>query len=142
MRFRPVNASERMEAACKRLFEATQDIGVWEWDDTYVAALAIIESPHEGEALAALTELLPYSWNTLEIKSAPETVRRISDVWRDLMAGQLLFVLDPEADPMLFATLWPWGDRLKSSLRVSCTAVSSAVVRADPQARLRACFNL
>ncbi len=142
MRFRSGNARERMEAACQRLLEATQDVAYWEWDDDYVAALAIIESPHEREALATLTESLPHSWNTLDVRSAPEPVRHVSGVWGDLMAGQLLFVLDPEADPMLFAAWWPWGDRLKSSLRISCAARSESVAKADPQAKLRACFDL
>lgn len=142
MRFRPGNARERMEAACQRLLEATQDVADWEWDDDYFAALAIIESPHESEVLATLTELLPHSWSQLDIKSAPEPVRQVSGVWGGLMTGQLLFVLDPAADPMLFATWWPWGNRLKFSLRVSCTAQSEVVARADPQANLRGCFGL
>ena len=142
MRFRRGNARERMEAACQRLLEATQDVAYWEWDDDYFAALAIIESPHESEVLATLTELLPHPWSQLDIKSAPEPVRQVSDVWGGLMTGQLLFVLDPEADPMLFATWWPWGNRLKSSLRVSYSAASEGAAKADPQAKLRACFDL
>lgn len=142
MRFRSVNAAERMEAACKRLLEATEHIGAWEWDDTHAAALAVIESSHESEVLATLTESLPHAWSTLDIKSAPESVRQASGARGDLMAGQLLFALDPEADPMLFATWWPWGDRLKSSLRVSYTARSEAAGKADPHATLRTCFDV
>lgn len=142
MLFRPANARERMEAACTQLLEATQGIATWGWDDSYAAALVVIESPHESEVLATLTELLPHSWNHLDIKSAPEPVRHISGVWGGLMAGQLIFVLDPEADPTLFAAWWPWGNQLKFSLRVSCIARGRAVVKADPQAKLRACFGL
>ena len=142
MRFRLVTASERMEAACERLLAATKDMGAWEWDDAYGAVLAIIEAPDESAALAALTESLPHSWNNLDIRSAPEPVRHVSALRGDLMAGQLLFVLDPEADPMLSAAWWPWGNRLKSSLRISYTAQSEAVAKADAQAELRACFNL
>ncbi len=142
MRVIPGNAPERMGAACQRLLEAMQDVAPWKWDDDYVAALVIIESPHESEVLATLTELLPHSWNHRDIKNAPEPVRQVSGAWGGLMTGQLLFVLDPEADPMLFATWWPWGNRLKSSLRVSCTARSEVVATADPQANLRGCFGL
>ena len=142
MRLRPENARERMEAACKRLLEATQDTGAWEWDDRYIAALAVIESPHESEVLATLTEWLPHSWDHVDITSAPDLVREVSGVWGGLLDGQRLFVLDPGADPMLFASWWPWGNQLKFSLRVSCSARSETVANADPEATLRACFGL
>ena len=136
------NANESMEAACRQLLEATQQITAWEWDDRNAAALAVIESSHESEVLASLAELLPQSWNHLDIEDAPEPVRRASGVCGGLMAGQLMFVFDPEADPMLFAAWWPWGNGLKFSLRVSCTARDDTVADADPHAKLRVCFGL
>ena len=142
MLFRRTSVSERMEAACEQLLAATKDISAWEWDDTYDAVLAIIESPHESEPLATLHESLPHSWNTLDIRGAPEPVRHVSGLLGDLMAGQLLFVLDPEIDPMLSAAWWPWGNRLKSSLRISYAARSEAAAKTDAHAKLRASFDL
>jgi len=142
MGFGPDNARERMEACCERLLEATQGIAAWEWDDSYSAALGVIESPHDSKVLATLTELLPCCWNHLDINNAPEPARQVSGVWGGLTVDQLLFALDTDADPMLFAAWWPWGNRLKFSLRVSCTARSEAVAKADPQTQLRNCFGL
>jgi len=142
MDLRPGSARERMEAACKGMLEATQDLAAWEWDDRYFAALAVIESPHESDVLASLSELLPHSWNHVDIKSAPEPVLQVSGVWGGLMVDQLMFALDPGDDPMLFASWWPWGSRLKFSLRVSCSARGEAVVKSDPQAKLRSYFGL
>jgi len=141
MRLRPANARERMEAVCTGLLEATRDIAAWEWDDAYSAALATIESEHEKRVLGALTEALPHCWDHVDIKSAPEQIRHVSGVWGGIMSGQRLLVLDPAADPMVFAAWWPWGNRLKSSLRVSCYARSETVAKADPQAVLRTCFG-
>jgi hypothetical protein len=131
-----------METACTQLREGTREITEWEWEESSAAALAQFESQHDGKVLALVTELLPHSWDQIEIKTAPEPVRHVSGVWGGLMAGQRLFVRDPEIEPMLFAAWWPWGNREKFSLRVSCTAWSEAVLRADPQAKLRGFFGL
>jgi len=141
MRLRPANARERMEAACKQLLEATQGVAVWEWDDAYAAALATIASAQQQQVLDTLSDALPHRWDHVDIKSAPERVRHVSGVWGGVMSGQRLHVLDPDADPMLYAAWWPWGNRMKASLRVSCHARSETVAKADPQAVLRACFG-
>ena len=142
MQFRSANARERMEAACKRLLDATQGVAVWEWDDAYAAALATVESADQQDLLETLNAVLPHSWDHVNIKTAPERVRHVSGVWGGIMSGQRLHVLDPDTDPMLFAAWWPWGNRLKASLRVSCQARSEIVAKADPQAILRGCFGL
>ena len=58
------------------------------------------------------------------------------------MTGQTFFVLDPGADPMMYAAWWPWGSRLKFSLRVSCVARAETIIKTDPQARLKGWFGL
>lgn len=142
MRPRRLNAIEQMQAATARLREGTRDIAPWEWDQAYWAALTVIKAPHEEEVFELVREALPYSWDPLEIKTAPEQIRRAAGVWGGLMTGQQFFALDPNADPMMYAAWWPWGSRLKFSLRVSCSARADSIVKADPQARLREWFGL
>jgi len=139
---RRLNAIEQMHAATTRLLEGTRDIAPWEWDQNYWAALAVIKSPHETDFMEVVDEVFPHSWDPLEIKSAPEQIRRVAGVWGGLMTGQQFFALDPGADPMMYAAWWPWGNRQKFSLRVSCSARAEAVIKADPQARLRGWFGL
>jgi hypothetical protein len=136
------NALGRMESACKGLLEATREHSAWQWDDDYHAALAVIRAPHEAAVLARVEGLLPHAWSQLDIKQAPPHVRHVCGVWGGLMTGQRLFALDPELDPMLFATWWPWGNRLKFSLRVSAYGRGDAVVKADPQGKMRAFLGL
>jgi hypothetical protein len=131
-----------MEAACCGLLEVTSGHATWEWDDDYHAALAVIRAPQEAAVLARLEELLPFSWDRHDIGAAPPHVRHVCGVWGGLMTAQRLFVLDDATDPMMFATWWPWGSRLKVSLRVSCFARSEPVVKADPQAKLRGYLGL
>ena len=142
MQFRGGNTRQQIEEVCERLLEATRGMGSWEWDGERFAALVVVESEHESQVLVALRESLPNSWNHLEIQAAPGAVRHVSGVWGGLIDGQLLFALDPEADPILFASWWPWGNGQKSSLRVSCGARSEVVAKTDPQAQLRGCFGL
>jgi hypothetical protein len=142
MRPRRLNAIEQMHAATTRLLEGTREIAPWQWDESYWAALVIVTAPHEAEVLDLVNEALPHTWDPLAIKSAPEQVRRAAGVWGGLMTGQRFFVLDAGADPMMYAAWWPWGGRHKFSLRVSCSARAEAVVKADPQARLRGWFGL
>ena len=113
-----------------------------EWDDKYAAALLVVEPAHESAVSAMWTELFPSRWSHLDIDKAPERVRDVSGVWGGLMVGQRMFVLDPVDDPMLFAAWWPWGNGLRFSLRVSCTARGETVAKTDPQAKLRASFGL
>jgi len=142
MRLRRPNTFELMEMACKDLLGLTPEAAAWEWDGSYSAALLTVESAHEAEFLARIAVLLPHSWDQLEIAGAPEPVRRASGIWGGLMPGQRFFVLDPEAEPMTFAAWWPWSDRSRCSLRVSCVARTEAVSKADPQAKLRGFFGL
>jgi len=133
---------QQLETVCTRLREDTHEITEWEWDNRYAAALAVFELPHDGQVLALVTELLPCSWDQLDIETAPEPVRDISGAWGGLEAAQRLFVRDPEVEPVLFAAWWPWGSGEKFSLRVSCSARSEAMVGTDPQAQLRGFFGL
>ncbi len=139
---RPLNAMQKMQLATSRLLEGTDGFASWEWDEEYWAALAIVRSPHETEALDLVNRLLPHRWDRFDISVAPEPVRRAAGVWGGILTDQIFFVLDPTADPMMYAAWWPWGSRMKFSLRVSCAARSEAVVRADPQARLKSWFGL
>lgn len=142
MRFRSPNARERMETACQRLLDATREITTWEWDDSCVAAKAAFDAAHERAVLLALEGVLPHAWGQIDIGDAPEAVRHVAGVWGGVMPGQRLFVLDPDMDPIVFATWWPWGDRINFSLRVSCAAMNETVAKMDPQAKLRSAFGL
>lgn len=136
------NAIGRMEAACRELLAATPERTEWAWDDDYIAALVVVRSPLEAGMLEQLQQIMPYSWGQLDIDNAPSQVRHVCGIWGGLMTGQRLFVLEPADDPMTFATWWPWGNRLKFSLRVSCYGRSDIVVRTDPQGKLRGFFGL
>ena len=76
MRPRRLNAIEQMQAATTRLLEGTRDVASWEWDQNYWAALAIIKAPHEEAILDLVAEALPHCWDPLEIRYAPEPIRR------------------------------------------------------------------
>ncbi len=142
MRPRPLNALERMHEATTRLIEGTRDVAPWQWDQNYWAALLIVKQDDQKAVLDLVAETMPHAWGPHDIGTAPEHIGRAAGVWGGIMTGQQLFVLEPDADPTMYAAWWPWGGRLKFSLRVSCSARADAVVKADPQTRLRGWFDL
>lgn len=134
--------ARRMEAACGKLLDATREVAPWHWDEQSGAALLTLESAQQGEVLARVKEIFPASWDQIDVGRAPEHVRHIAGSWGGLMAGQHLFVCDPDADPVVFALWMPWSNRLNTSLRVSCAAFDDAVARRKPRDGLRACMGL
>ena len=142
MRPLPSNAFGRMEGACRALLQTTPDDANWNWDREYHAALLILRAGREAALLEQLGSLMPWTWTRHDIGNAPSQVRHVCGIWGGLMVAQRLFVLDPDDDPMLFASWWPWGNRQKFSLRVGCYARSDVVIRADPQRKLQAALGL
>lgn len=142
MRPLPSNALGRMEGACRALLVATPDNAHWEWDREYHAARLIVRSGREAALLQQLHAIMPWAWTRHDIGTAPSQVRHVAGIWGGLMTTQRLFVLEPADDPMLFASWWPWANRQRFSLRVGCYARRDAVIRTDPQAKLRRALGL
>lgn len=142
MLFRATRARKRLERLCEQLLDATREASGWRWDESNGVVLATIDAPQRSALLERLRELFPHSWDQLDIATAPRRVRYIAGLWGGLMAGQHLFVLDAEGDPVLFALWMPWSDRIHTSLRVGCTPFAAAAAKWDPRGALRAFMGL
>lgn len=142
MLFARRKSAKRLRFVCSQLLEATREVDAWRWDDQFDAALLTVESPQERPVLTLLQEIFPASWDQVEVARAPEHVRHVAGVWGGLMAGQHLFVRDPQADPLIYAFWMPWSNRQRTSVRVSCAAFDDAVARHDPRGGLRDCMGL
>lgn len=142
MLFARRKTTRRLRSVCSQLLDVAREVDEWHWDDQFDAALLTVESSQERPVLARLREIFPASWDQVDVARAPEHVRRVAGVWGGLMAGQHLLVRDPQADPLIYALWMPWSNRLRTSVRVSCTAFDDAVARHDPRHGLRDCMGL
>jgi len=142
MLFRTSRARKRLEAVCKQLLAATREASEWRWDDSNGVVLAVVDDVQSGALFDRLGELFPHSWSQLDVDKAPRRVRHIAGLWGGLMAGQELFIFDPDGDPLVYALWMPWSDRINTSVRVGCTAFEAAAAKWDPRGALRGYMGL
>jgi len=138
----PEQVLSQAAAVTAQLIEGGRELLRWQWDDRFSAALATVKVPHDQTVLARLASLFPRTWEASTLGPAPAAVKALAGDWGGLMAGQRLFTLDPEHDPLLFAAWWPWRNNTVASLRVSCCARGAEAKATQPLTALRGWFAL
>ena len=133
---------EQAAAAALRLFEQSEALLSWEWDGRFGAALAVIKAPQDEQVLGMIQTIFSLAMDHQTVGQAPASVQEAAKSWGGLRGDQRLFVLDPAADPLLFAAWWPWGGATTFSLRVGCKAQSDQIAQAEILTALRGWFSL
>jgi hypothetical protein len=130
------------EAELEKLVKRCNELPVsWDWDGRFSAAVAVVEDPDHHALLERVEAVLPHHWDHQTIGDASAAVRAIADLTGGLRAGQRLFMLDPEGDPVLFAAWWPWGSGMVFSLRIACASRDPEVAEQN-EAFLRKLFSI
>ena len=55
------------------------------------------------------------------MRKASEYIKSVVDSISGIKSGQIFFTTDGDADPLLFAAWWPWGDGIHISLRIGAS---------------------
>lgn len=87
---------------CTGLRSAFEGILDWKWDGRFGTALAEFPLEKKGSVLGILDQHLIGRWDGATIGEAPETVKKVKGHLGGLMAGQLLFLSDPNDDPLVY----------------------------------------
>ncbi len=130
-----------LESSCRAIHQA---IGRdWSWDERFGMALLTYEKVDAEAILGGVAAALTTTWSDSDIGDAPQKVRDIAAGAGGIDAGQRLYHSDLEADPILFATVWPWGNRQTVSLRIGYAAPElSADQRAAADELLKSWFAI
>jgi hypothetical protein len=103
---------------CIRLRSALEGILEWKWDGRFGTVLAEFPSENRMAVLGILDQHLISRWDSATIGEALETVKKVQGHLGGLMAGQLLLLSDPDAEPLVYCAWWPWGNRQTISIRI------------------------
>jgi hypothetical protein len=90
----------------------------WTYDRRLKCVTSSIPLTQEGDARAAMAEVLPTSWGAANLATAPDDVRGLAERCGGLRSSQLLFWGGAPGQAGAFGLWWPWGDGTTVSLRV------------------------
>jgi len=107
-----------LENACGELGGAFQGILSWKWDSRFGAVLAEFGAGKKESIRAVLERYFRVTWDSSNVDKAPDIVREINSHLGGLRAGQMLFITDPNREPLIFCAWWPWGDGETISIRI------------------------
>ncbi|MFC2108731.1 hypothetical protein ACFLS5_04630 [Candidatus Bipolaricaulota bacterium] len=107
-----------LEDEFRDLAEAFGGILEWKWDGRFKTALAEFPVEKKDEVLGILEQYLVSTWDSTNVKDAPDVVQEMSKCLGGLMSGQLLLLPDSRQAACIFCAWWPWGSGAKISIRI------------------------
>jgi hypothetical protein len=108
-----------IETICKQLFDEFHDILSWKWDDWIGAFLAEFDIEREMEVHTVLDKYLPISWDSSNIKTAPQVIQSLDKYLGGIRSAQYLFSSDPSGGAFVFCAWWPWSNGTTISIRIA-----------------------
>ena len=90
----------------------------WTYDRRLRCVTSSFPTSSEAAATAAMARVLPTSWTSNSVSSAPDDVRTLTTACGGLRAGQKVFWGADELAPGAFGLWWPWGDGTTVSIRI------------------------
>lgn len=111
----------------------------WTYDRRLKCVASSIPLSDEGAARAAIAGVLPATWSSATLATAPAGVQALAGTCGGLRAAQQL-LWGGEADgPGAFGLWWPWGDGTTVTLRIGLHNLDLPKVRYP---RLRDLFGI
>ena len=110
--------SPELAKVCTNLRSAFERILEWKWDGRFGTVLAEFPPEKKASVLGILDQSLVSRWDSATIGEAPESAKKVKEHLGGLMAGQLLLLSDPNAEPLVFCAWWPWGNGQTISIRI------------------------
>jgi len=111
--------AKALENEFKDLANAFREIVEWKWDGRFRTALAEFSADMKDEVLVILEQYLVSTWDSSNVKEAPDVVQEITRSLGGLMSGQLLLLSDSRKPACIFCAWWPWGSGTKISIRIA-----------------------
>ena len=108
-----------LELYCKEIIAQSAGKLAWNWDDYIGAMLAVFKREQVSEIFSIFDEYFSASWDCESVKDAPAQILQISDELGGIRDRQYLFTSQPDANFMVYAAWWPWGDGETYSLRIA-----------------------
>jgi hypothetical protein len=112
------NELSEIEIVCQNIFDQTDDVLRWQWDEYVGAMLATFKLPEVRTVFAACDSSFASVWDFESVADAPDVVRDIIEMAGGLRSSQYLFVTAVEEPIVAFGAWWPWGDWETISLRL------------------------
>jgi len=115
-----MSQSNQTEQACAAIRNNSPANFSWTWDEHSQAVLLQINIQDSGTAQSLLMRGFNQEWTDQQLETMPDKVRHLANTLGGLRSGQKLFTCSPEAEPVLYATWWPWGNKTTISVRIGC----------------------
>ena len=132
-----------IENVSRELSSAFQGVLLWQWDRRFETVLAEFAIDKKDDIRAMLERHLSMTWDSSNVANAPESVRTVDSQFGGLWPGQLLFSSDPNRDPLIFCTWWPWGDGKSISIRIGSSYITLSDSERDEKIQLfKGCFGV
>ena len=112
-------ADEGLKSVCEAIFEETQDLLTWTWDERFLCALAQFSTNDKDKVSSILDRFMDAKWDVFGVEEAPEIVMQLAGDIGGIRADQLLFTTDARKNVFIFGAWWPWQDGRTISLRIA-----------------------
>ncbi len=125
-----------MEQVCRKLTDASHGMLLWMWDDRFETVLAHISIDDKDKVSKLLERYLKITWNSSNIKKAPDNVKTVNDHFGGIRSGQQLLTSDLDTEGFIYCAWWVWGDGKTISIRVAPYFNKSSNSKKDDQIKL------
>ncbi len=112
-------SAKALENEFRDLADAFHGMLEWKWDERFRTALAEFSTDMKDEVLGILEQYLVSTWDSSNVKEAPDVIQEITRHLGGLMSGQLLLLSDSRQPACIFCAWWPWGSGTKISIRIA-----------------------
>jgi hypothetical protein len=114
----PQETMNMLETRCKNIYGKLSSLLFWEWDERFNIPLAEIAKEQSEKIQDILSKEFDLHWDAKTIGDSAKPIKSLVKALGGIREQQMLFATDPEAEVILFATWWPWGNGQKVSIRV------------------------
>ncbi len=112
----------------------------WKWDGRLVALECAFDKAVEAQARSSLAPLLPASWTSATLSTAPASYKAVAARTGGMRAGQLLFASQADDAALgAFGLWWPWSNGALVTLRIGLIGAGAAD---EPFRQLRELFGV
>jgi len=120
-----------------KFVEALQGDLSWQWDSRFKTVLTQFNTDEKDAVKKILECYLGTAWDSITIKTVPESMQSILARLGGIMTGQLFYGANLPENGIVFCAWWPWGNGQTISIRLGTNLEDSTLLDtlAKPDAR-------
>jgi hypothetical protein len=103
---------------CENIVEKGKNIFSWQWDPYFQAALSVIQSTDQKDALQLFEEYCGKPMDERFLSEGTPDIRDILNQFGGLRSGQIAFITDRQQPSFILVTWWPWNNGSSISIRL------------------------